>query len=131
LWDQLCEPTDINLWPPVWLFAAITPLIGITWLLAIHNPLGLRLLDPSLNAQAAFFHRVWPRLQQCLCFAGMWTFLGLVTAYRGRFGAVVGPSVRDNDWTFGQALAAATWIPVFLDFLYIFICESSIRLLPR
>lgn len=55
--------------------------------------------------------------------ATMWTLLGLFETYRSSIQGSTGQSGSDNQWTFGQVLALATWAPVFVDLVGILICQ--------
>ena len=55
----------------------------------------------------------------------MWTSLGLFQRYRDVILVSTndGGNNKDGQWTFGQVLALATWLPVAVDLASIIICE--------
>lgn len=58
----------------------------------------------------------------------MWFFLVLFTAYREDVRKRAGPADQDSEWTFGQVLSLATWAPVGVELITVYLCGS---LLPR
>ena len=57
----------------------------------------------------------------CLSILGSWGPLLLFTYVVYQFNTASGPSPDQNEWTFGQVLALATWVPVLVDFAYVYI----------
>jgi len=47
----------------------------------------------------------WRLLAASLCLISMWTFLGVFADLRAQMLRRAGPTNRDNEWTFGQAVA--------------------------
>jgi hypothetical protein len=71
-----------------------------------------RLYEASLKLFACF-----------ACFTLMWASLGLLLSMRGEIIKNVGHEDPALEWSFGQFLALATWIPVFVEWVYILICK--------
>lgn len=59
------------------------------------------------------------------CILLMWRFLYLFTQYRSDVALKAGDSDGDTSWSFGQVLSLATWVPVGVDLVAVYICESS------
>lgn len=111
----------------------------IGWVYYVVASFGGRKLTPTLQKQTRLWTiwenlRLWLRLGNgVLCLAVMWVFLGLFTVYRQDVAKKMSGSDGDNDWTFGQVLALAQWVPVGIDLVVVYICElisSSLRLMP-
>jgi hypothetical protein len=49
----------------------------------------------------------------------MWVFLGWFVVLTLQVRKRAGENNRDNEWTFGQVLALATWVPFITEFAYI------------
>ncbi|XXG95578.1 hypothetical protein Hte_001845 [Hypoxylon texense] len=62
-------------------------------------------------------HRYIRTLNAVFCCLLMWTMIGLFHAYRDIVNGAAGDDNQNSDWTFGQVLAVATWIPVAVEFL--------------
>ncbi|KAI1458739.1 hypothetical protein F4805DRAFT_466598 [Annulohypoxylon moriforme] len=74
--------------------------------------------------------RGWPRLRSfwqkiaryikilnmVVCCLVMWTMLALFHIYRDEVNKSAGKDNQNSDWTFGQVLAVATWVPVLVEF---------------
>lgn len=59
-----------------------------------------------------------------------WGLLAYFTVLRHKIIDTAEEVDSGNEWGFGQILALATWMPVVLEFLYIFICEFPVSLPP-
>ncbi|GIC86281.1 uncharacterized protein Aud_002649 [Aspergillus udagawae] len=70
----------------------------------------LRLYEDSLRA-----------VTSAACFVLMWASLGLLLSMRSLIIGNVGHNDPALEWTFGQFLALATWIPVGVEWVYILI----------
>ncbi|KAF2643009.1 hypothetical protein P280DRAFT_515450 [Massarina eburnea CBS 473.64] len=55
-----------------------------------------------------------------VCFAGMWTVLGLFMYFRYELGKLAGDNDGEHEWSFGQILALATWVPVVVELIGIY-----------
>jgi hypothetical protein len=55
----------------------------------------------------------------------MWAILFFFLELRDKILSTAGSSDSQNDWSFGQVLALATWVPVAAEFCYIFFCKFS------
>ncbi len=53
----------------------------------------------------------------------MWVFIGLFYQYRAVIARNSGPAYEDGKWTFGQVLSMATWAPVAVDLVAVYLCE--------
>ena len=60
--------------------------------------------------------------------AAMWVVLWSLLLVRFSIGRVDAHGKRRTEWTTGQILAVATWVPVVAEFWYIFICELPLSL---
>ncbi|CAK7223872.1 hypothetical protein SBRCBS47491_005356 [Sporothrix bragantina] len=56
-----------------------------------------------------------------VCTLMMWALLGLFTAYRGVVNSRMGPDNGNGEWSFSQVFALATWVPVTIDLMTIYI----------
>lgn len=54
-----------------------------------------------------------------LGFVGMWCCIGWLVHVQIKMSVLGGKSNKDAEWSFGQILAIATWIPVLVEFGYI------------
>ena len=57
------------------------------------------------------------------CLMLTWILLALFMTYRSSVMRVAGSSNKDMEWTFGQVISLATWVPVFVEWAYIFYCK--------
>lgn len=74
----------------------------------------------------------WERWQEPLRLANglvslvfMWLFLVLWTVYREDVRRRSGSADQDSEWTFGQVLSLATWAPVGVELITVYICAFS------
>jgi hypothetical protein len=49
----------------------------------------------------------------------MWGFLMFFTVFRGQMNSRAGASNKDSEWSFGQILGLACWVPVIVELGYI------------
>ncbi|KAI0888323.1 uncharacterized protein GGS22DRAFT_96027 [Annulohypoxylon maeteangense] len=56
-------------------------------------------------------------LNMAVCCLLMWSMLGLFHIYRDKVNNTAGKDNQNSDWTFGQVLAVATWVPVLVEFV--------------
>jgi hypothetical protein len=63
------------------------------------------------------------------CFILMWASVGLLLFMRGEIIKNVGHNDPALEWSFGQLLALATWIPVSVEWVYILICKFATYIL--
>lgn len=104
---------------------------NIGWVYYVVASLGGQKLTPTLKKRTRLWTiwenlRLWLRLGNgVLCLAVMWVFLGLFTVYRQDVATRMSGLDGDNDWTFGQVLAVAQWVPVGIDLVVVYICEST------
>lgn len=52
-------------------------------------------------------------------FTLMWVSLSFLIKHRKIVAEVAGPSLQEGEWSFGQIMAVATWLPTALDFVVI------------
>ncbi|KAI0829173.1 hypothetical protein F5Y06DRAFT_220947 [Hypoxylon sp. FL0890] len=55
-------------------------------------------------------------LNVAACCVLLWSMIGVFSYYRDRVNDAAGKDNQNSDWTFGQVLAVATWVPVFVEF---------------
>ncbi|KAF2684628.1 hypothetical protein K458DRAFT_389089 [Lentithecium fluviatile CBS 122367] len=68
--------------------------------------------------QTLQYFRIVTNLSCCL---STWAFLGIYLRYRRvLFGNRAGITNKEKDFSFGQVLALSTWIPVIIEFAYIY-----------
>jgi hypothetical protein len=63
------------------------------------------------------------------CFVLMWASIGLLLSMRSFIIENVGHNDPALEWTFGQFLALATWIPLGVEWVYILICKFILYIL--
>jgi hypothetical protein len=63
------------------------------------------------------------------CFVLMWASIGLLLSMRSFIIENVGHNDPALEWTFGQFLALATWIPLGVEWAYILICKFILYIL--
>ncbi|CAK7242544.1 MAG: hypothetical protein STHCBS139747_004039 [Sporothrix thermara] len=56
-----------------------------------------------------------------VCCLMMWALLGLFTAYRSIINHKMGPTNSNGEWSFSQVFALATWVPVTIDLVTMYI----------
>lgn len=124
-WQLHCDPEDLRgALDFALFFAEILLVLNLLWWLYRVAPVAIR----SWVNRRVSKHRAWHILDRSvkvlngfLCFAVMWTMLGLFNAYRLYFGRRMGSTNQDNQWSFGQIFALATWAPVAIDLISIFV----------
>jgi hypothetical protein len=57
----------------------------------------------------------------------MWAILFFFLGLRYKILSRAGSSDSQNDWSFGQVLSLATWVPVAAEFCYIFLCKFPVQ----
>lgn len=57
--------------------------------------------------------------------AFMWLFLVTWSMYREDVKGLAGPADQDSEWTFGQVLSLATWAPLGLELITVYLCRSN------
>lgn len=79
----------------------------------------------------------WERLQVYLRLGNglaalifMWLFMVFFTLYREGVRERAGSADQDSQWTFGQVLSLATWAPVGVELITVYICMSPVPLVP-
>lgn len=63
----------------------------------------------------------WWLVSATLAFVAMWVCLGLFLGARKSLNKYTGSTNKDREWTFGQVLALATWAPVLIELVYIWV----------
>ncbi|KAI1416365.1 hypothetical protein F5Y13DRAFT_153763 [Hypoxylon sp. FL1857] len=67
----------------------------------------------------AFWQGAKPYIQSlnaAICCLLMWSILGVFHYYRDLVNDAAGDDNQNSDWTFGQVLSVATWLPVLVEF---------------
>ncbi|KAI1330201.1 hypothetical protein F5Y16DRAFT_364311 [Xylariaceae sp. FL0255] len=70
----------------------------------------------------AFFKKWGNRfrvINATVCALVMWIMLGVFTAYRIEVDSKANPDNDNEEWTFGQVVALATWVPAIVEFFTI------------
>lgn len=99
-----------------WVYYVIASLGGRKWTPAFEKRTELWAIWGKL--------RLWLRLGNgLLCVTLMWVFLGLFTVYRSDVTSRADSADQDNQWMFGQVLALATFVPVGIDLVVVYICK--------
>ncbi|KAH7070478.1 hypothetical protein BKA63DRAFT_518501 [Paraphoma chrysanthemicola] len=113
------------LWPTI--SGLIAPMAFYSWAIAGLQLLGISAYIVGLlksqrkyspNAFAWLPRNVWWTLLG-LTFCAMWTSIGLFLRLTLRIQDLVGEDNKDTEWSFGQVLALATWMPSIVEFVYI------------
>lgn len=97
----------------------------LTWLVVtifLSTGFGVPKLARSRAVRAV--RSVWDLGVAWLSMLLAWALLAYFTVLRYKIIHSAEEANSGNEWGFGQILALATWAPVVLEFLYIFICES-------
>lgn len=124
-WELLCMPADtVGVRVALKVTAVVVGVGGLLWAVFVANFLRV----PALEKYRAlvWLRGVWWIVISALALGAMWTYLVLFTRYRRLIVDRAGPAPQDTKWTFGQVLALATWLPVAIDFVYIFLCTSHV-----
>ena len=106
------------------------PLISIVVTFFFTSGFGLRGLDrPWVRriAEMPLVQRLrtgWDLGVAWLNIALTWALLVYFRKLRAEIIESAGAADEANEWGFGQVLTLGTWVPVVLEWLYIFICES-------
>lgn len=122
MWALLCNPTTLSDYGLLLTFRLAQILLFLN---AICSVVGMccrgRRKDDKKSSRLRIFwqrtKRVIKKLNTVLCSFLMWTMLGLFHAYRDSVNRVAGEKNENSNWTFGQVLAVATWIPVLVELL--------------
>ncbi|KAJ9134289.1 C6 zinc finger domain containing protein [Pleurostoma richardsiae] len=123
IWADQCAPGALEQKIETVLTVAQTILgVNISWWLycarpsSFHHPLKSKL--PGYGALRRTRAAVSPWVQPIngiVCCAMMWVLLGMFTRFRLAVFDAMGLSNQDGQWSFGQVLSLATWVPVALD----------------
>ncbi|OTB00251.1 hypothetical protein M426DRAFT_238361 [Hypoxylon sp. CI-4A] len=120
VWLALCHPTEL-------LVKGLTPTLRIAQILLVLNGI-YYVVCKSCKGRFRNTGR-WTRLkafwqkaaryvqivQIGVCCLLMWSMVGLFHYYRNLVDDAVGAENQNSDWTFGQVLAVATWVPVLVE----------------
>ncbi|KAI1440928.1 hypothetical protein F5Y02DRAFT_431689 [Annulohypoxylon stygium] len=122
IWLDLCSPLKL-------LQYALDPTLRIAQLLLILNAICYVIWmvcrgKPKMLEGWPRFRVFWQRASRyiklfnmILCCLVMWSMLGLFHVYRDQVNYAAGKDNQNSDWTFGQVLAVATWVPVVVEFV--------------
>ncbi|KAK4154396.1 hypothetical protein C8A00DRAFT_14475 [Chaetomidium leptoderma] len=111
--ELYCQVIGTGPLEAVRIFAVASAGLGALWL--------VYLLSRKCRSKASETGRLWRAVVTILAWIVMWVFLGVFTALRARSIEVAGASDKSNEWSFGQIVAVAAWVPVLLNFIYILI----------
>jgi hypothetical protein len=64
--------------------------------------------------------QIWRGFTNLSCFCSVWAFLAVYLFNQQHYRMNGGSTDKENDWSFGQILALATWVPVVIEFAYIY-----------
>ncbi|KAI1763370.1 hypothetical protein GGR53DRAFT_497817 [Hypoxylon sp. FL1150] len=121
-WYWMCNPFTLlekGILPILHLAQAILVLNAICYVAYIGWKRKSRDIQgwPRLRAFWEKVHRYIRTMNAAFCCLLMWTMIGLFHAYRDIVNGAAGEENQNSNWTFGQVLAVATWIPVAVEFL--------------
>ncbi|CAK7216381.1 hypothetical protein SCUCBS95973_002793 [Sporothrix curviconia] len=138
IWEANCEPMSVRDGLDISILTAIA-LLGVNYLPWLYHTLmprktRLNIRNNSfigrLDAAKPHHHgRSWWKhvltiillIDGIACCIMMWELLGLFTAYRGIINSRMGPDNGNGEWSFSQVFALATWVPVTIDLMTIYI----------
>ncbi|KAI1205549.1 uncharacterized protein F4807DRAFT_282181 [Annulohypoxylon truncatum] len=121
VWLDLCSPIKL-------LDNGLDPTLRIAQILLVVNAIcyviWMRLRGRPDNLAGwprlkLFWQRVSPYiklLNMLLCCSVMWAMLAFFHVYRDKVNEAAGSDNQNSDWTFGQVLSVATWVPVGVEF---------------
>ena len=64
------------------------------------------------------YMKLFRRILLAMSLCAMWIFMGWFVHLTLRIRERAGKNNKDREWTFGQVLALATWVPFFVEFAY-------------
>ncbi|KAI1141372.1 hypothetical protein F5Y05DRAFT_259053 [Hypoxylon sp. FL0543] len=121
VWLTFCNPTDL-------LSNGLIPTLRLAQILLVLNAL-YYIIERTCRGRIGdtegwtklkiFWRRAMPYihcLNVAICCLTMWAMMGVFSYYRDRVNDAAGQDNQNSDWTFGQVLAVATWVPVFVEF---------------
>ncbi|KAM7183003.1 hypothetical protein V8F20_012769 [Naviculisporaceae sp. PSN 640] len=106
------------------LVASLIPVILVIWYFIVALTIIVtkvrRLTTPSLEspvfkATSIAILYILPGICVAM-FTLMWVSITFMVKHRNVVAQVAGPSLQEGDWSFGQILALATWLPTVVDF---------------
>ncbi|KAI2466880.1 hypothetical protein F4781DRAFT_334440 [Annulohypoxylon bovei var. microspora] len=120
IWFNLCSPGTL-------LKYGLDPTLRIAQILLVFNAI-FYVASMSLRATDIKgwprFRLFWRRMARYIklvnvvvCCLVMWSMLGLFHCYRDTVNDAAGKDNQNSNWTFGQVLAIATWVPVLVEFV--------------
>jgi len=125
IWELLCDADGgFRIRQALIASFVLFPVTFVFWHVFIRNTFGMQRLERSTFSRK--LRPFWPSIVATLCCVGMWTFLALFAVYRGKLISTASNGTfkdEEDEWKFGQFLALATWLPVFVEFGYVFGCE--------
>jgi hypothetical protein len=91
----------------------------IFYLVILKNVLRIPFLKAKGRPKLKKFRKNWWWVSGILAFAGMWATLAAFVYFRTAYNRLAGTTNKDKEWSFGQILALATWVPVVVELLFI------------
>lgn len=130
-WEYDCEPQKLrDALDGTLTLAQVLLGLNMSWWLYWATPTAWRTRlnnavanHQQLNNAWTLASRLIKPINGAICAAVMWTLLGLFSGYRFNLEHIMGSSNQDGQWSFGQMLALATWVPVAIDLISIYICK--------
>ena len=130
LWLKRCDPHNLRK-ALERLSQGTHVILGLNFLWWLHG-LFASLMPSSLrrhiNPQTKGW-KLWRNMKRVLkvidgiiCLVFAWILLGFFHSYRYAVSQSAGNSDEDSKWTFGQVLSLATWAPVAVDLISIWLC---------
>ncbi|OAA59775.1 c6 zinc finger domain containing protein [Niveomyces insectorum RCEF 264] len=139
IWEADCEPVDLRgaLDDLILTACSLLALNCLVWFYHTLVPSSLRdrlrggfhaCLGRHAQKPGRYGRSWWDNVRRTakivngvLCGLIMWALLGLFTGYRSAVLSSMGTSNSDGSWSFSQVFALATWVPVAIDLVTIYI----------
>lgn len=124
VWDAMCmnHLVAYNFRIYAWLLHGLLMFIGSVYVLIL---LRVRLHGhlPDI-VHTRLVHRIrakWWLIASSIAMIRMWICLIIFFHYRAKLNRESGETNQDRDWSFGQILGLATWVPVVVEFVHILV----------
>lgn len=102
--------------------------VFLVYALFVINIFYLPFFEPNRHPTVRKFQYGLMYAAGVLSFAGMWTALGVFVYFRHQLSKYSGSSNKDREWSFGQILAMATWLPVVVELMCIWVLGPEMGL---
>ncbi len=129
-------PVQVQLVRTVWAVHVVLGINLVWWLYYMLTSIAPGKFKASYVGKtrvAKWWHAGYPYLRLVnglVSLVMMWVFIGLFYQYRAVIARNSGPAYEDGKWTFGQVLSMATWAPVAVDLVAVYLCEHLLTPLP-